>query len=165
MILWARTVVRRDHVNRARNADQAAKTWERLCYSRVNNKIFWFSNMTDTFVWEIYEVLKGFSWLCFPGADWLVLIGWANQMVEWEERKSRKSSVKTITKKIWYSKGKKIWGRKKGRKRGKGGSCRCQSYQASKKEWCYHFYWTQKEETIEHAPLNMSAMQHVNRNR
>ena len=134
----------------------------------------WITRFSDFQTWptHLFEKFTRCSRV-FPDCAFRVLIGWcwlagqtnSNQMVEWEERKSRKSSVKTITKKIWYSKGKKIWGRKKGRKRGKGGSCRCQSYQASKKEWCYHFYWTQKEETIEHAPLNMSAMQHVNRNR
>ena len=42
-------VVRQDHVNRARNADHAARTCEKFTYSIVkNNKIVW--NMADTFV-------------------------------------------------------------------------------------------------------------------
>ena len=51
-------VVRRDHVNRAQNADHATRTCEILYYSQ-NNKIVWLSNMADTLVWEIHEVCKG----------------------------------------------------------------------------------------------------------
>ena len=71
--LWSfARVVHRNHVNRAQNADQAARTCERFVYSIV--KIIWLSNVTDIFR-EIQEVRKGlrafYSWLCFLVADWL----------------------------------------------------------------------------------------------
>ena len=86
--LWSFAhVVRRDHVNRARNTDHAARTCERfVLFYGQNNKTVWLSNMADIFLKQIYEVRKGmwafFSWLCFPGSDWLgrqALITWCAQ--------------------------------------------------------------------------------------
>ena len=62
--------------NRARNADQAARTCEKFADFMVRIiRLYYYQNMVDTFVWEIHEVRKGtwfFSWLCCTGADWLV---------------------------------------------------------------------------------------------
>ena len=59
--LWSfARVVHREQVNRARNADHAAKTCERFClFCSQNNKIFWLANITHMLVWEIHEVRKG----------------------------------------------------------------------------------------------------------
>ena len=61
MILCAR----RDQVNRARNADHAAKTFEMFVYSIVKITRFYYrlSNMVDTFT-NTYEVHKG-MWVSF----------------------------------------------------------------------------------------------------
>ena len=71
-ILWSfARVVRRDHVNRARNPDHVTRTCER--FDSHKNKIAWIPNMADTL--RIREVRKGVwafvSWLCFSDADWL----------------------------------------------------------------------------------------------
>ena len=59
--LWSfARVVHQEQVNRARNADHAAKTCERFClFCSQNNKICWLANITDMLVWEIHEVRKG----------------------------------------------------------------------------------------------------------
>ena len=52
-------VIRWNHVNRARNADQAARTCEAVCMSySQNNKIFWVSNMTGHMFEEFTRCAK-----------------------------------------------------------------------------------------------------------
>ena len=63
--LWSFAhVVRRDHVNRARNADHAASMWKVCLFYSQNNKIVWLSNMADTIFYKSQEVCKG-MWALF----------------------------------------------------------------------------------------------------
>ena len=67
-------------MNRARNADHAAKTCERFVYSIVNNKIVWLSNMADTFfLWRNVGGAQrnvGF----FLDCAFRMLIGWTGKL-------------------------------------------------------------------------------------
>ena len=68
--LWSFAhVVRRDHVNRARNADHAARTCERFVYSIVKITRLYDYQTWQTRFWR--NLLELFSWLCFSDADWL----------------------------------------------------------------------------------------------
>ena len=59
-------IVRRDHVNRARNADHAVRTCERFVYSTVKiTRSYDYQTWADTFFWEIHEVRKGMWAFCF----------------------------------------------------------------------------------------------------
>ena len=68
------TLIRRDHENRAWNADQAARTCERFVYSIVKMRFYDYKTWS-TFVWEIPEVRKGlwafFFFLIVIFACWL----------------------------------------------------------------------------------------------
>ena len=83
-------VVRRDHMNRSRNADQAATTCERfiLFYSQ-NNKIVWLSNMADTFLEKFTRCAKvcGLFFLIVLFGCWLA---------EQTKLRSRESDLITI---------------------------------------------------------------------
>ena len=71
-------VVRRDHVNRARHADHAARACDRFAYSIVK-----VTRLCDYQTWQTRFILffekftscakvcEFFSWLCFLDADWL----------------------------------------------------------------------------------------------
>ena len=82
--LWSFAHVERpDHVNRAGNTDQAARTCERFVYSIVKITIVWLSNGRHIF-WRAAQGAQRFvglfSWLCFSDADWLgrkTLVTWS----------------------------------------------------------------------------------------
>ena len=78
--LWSfARVVRRDHVNRARNADHTARACEMFVYSRVKITRLYDYQTWHTF-WEIHEVRKG-MWAFFPfHFAFRVLIGWAGNL-------------------------------------------------------------------------------------
>ena len=92
--------MRGDHVNRARNADQAARTCERFVYSIVTVTRF-----LDYEAWHIclrnsqgaQRYMGFFSSLCFSDADWLdrqTLITWS-----WEQTNTNE----TIVKHNWFT--------------------------------------------------------------
>ena len=61
-------------MNRARNADHAARTCERFVYFIVKITSVWLSNMADTLLKNsrgAQRYVGFFSWLCFSDADWL----------------------------------------------------------------------------------------------
>ena len=68
-------VVRRDHVNRARNANHAARTYERFVYCRVKITRLHDYQTWQTHFWRNSRGAQGFVgfllWLCFSDADWL----------------------------------------------------------------------------------------------
>ena len=70
-------VLRRDHVNKAWNADYAARTCEKSVYSIVKETTFY--DYKTWFVWEIHEVRKGL-WAFFLGCTFRMLIGWAGKL-------------------------------------------------------------------------------------
>ena len=66
--------------NRARNADQAARTCEKFADFMVRIiRLYYYQNMVDTFVWEIHEMRK---WTCalFCEYAFRVLIGWSDKL-------------------------------------------------------------------------------------
>ena len=69
--LWSFAhVVRGDHVNRARNADHAARTCERFVYSIVKIRFYDYQTWL-THSQGAQRYVGFFHWLCFSNADWL----------------------------------------------------------------------------------------------
>ena len=76
--LWSfARVVRRDHVNRARNADHAARTCESFVYSVVK-----ITRLYDYQTWQTdHEMRKGmWAFLCVPDCAFWMLIGWEDKL-------------------------------------------------------------------------------------
>ena len=79
-ILWSFAhVLRRDHVNRARNADQAARVCYRFVYSIVKITRVWLSNVEGTRLEKFTRYAKVYGLFLLDCAFWM-LTGWAGKL-------------------------------------------------------------------------------------